>query len=104
MDILIVSIYQCCNNKSKNQKKTVCHQQQTMLSELDCDAIDPCCSLYNDIVDEINQIKKDSEGETIPLLIGNRNEEYTGTTNAKKLCNEFGLVNTSTFGVLHLGV
>ena len=53
----------------------------------------PCRNFYNDIVNEINQIKKDSEGKTILLLIGDWNEECTGTTNAQKLCNKCGLVN-----------
>ena len=64
-----------------------------MLSELDREDTDPRHNFYNDIVDEINRIKNDSEGKTIPVIIGDWNEECTGTTNAQKLCNEFGLVN-----------
>ena len=92
-NILIVSIYQCCNNRRKNQKKTAYHQQQVMLSELDREDTDPRRNFYNDIVDEINRIKNNSGGKTIPLIIGDWNEPCTGTTNAQKICNEFGLVN-----------
>ena len=46
-NILIVSIYQCCNNKRKNQKKTAYHQQQIMLSELDREDTDPRRNFYN---------------------------------------------------------
>ena len=64
-----------------------------MLSELDREDTDPRRNFYNDIVDEINRIKNDSEGKTIPLIIGDWNEPCTGTTNAQKICNKFGLVN-----------
>ena len=56
-----------------------------MLSELDREDTDPRRNFYNDIVDEINRIKNDSDGKTIPLIIGDWNEECTGTTNAQKL-------------------
>ena len=44
-----------------------------MLSEWDQEDIDSCCNFYNDIVDEINQIKKDTKGKTNPLLVSNWN-------------------------------
>ena len=37
--------------------------------------------------------EKKKDKQVLPMLIGDWNEECIGKSNAKKLCDEFGLVN-----------
>ena len=94
--ILVMSIYQSCKNPTNPQGKTAFHQQETMLSEMNREDCDPRRNFYIDMCKFIkNFIKKEKkkDKQVLPMLIGDWNEECIGKSNAKKLCDEFGLVN-----------
>ena len=94
--ILVMSIHQCCKNPTNPQGKTVFHQQETMLSEMNQDDCDPRRNFYKDMYKFIKTFvkkEKKKDKQVIPMLIGDWNEECIGKSNATKLCDGFGLVN-----------
>ena len=91
--ILVMSIYQSCRNPTNPQGRTAHHQQEVLLSERNRTDTDPRRNFYRDMCKFLQKFKKDTEQKVRPLLIGDWNEECMGSSNSKKLCDEFGLAN-----------
>lgn len=91
-DVLIMSIYQCCTSKNKNETLPASKQQEILLSQMDRKDINPTRNFRKDIIALIAKLKEEND-ELIPIIVGDWNEECKGGTTSNELCNEFGLVN-----------
>ena len=91
--VLVVSIYQCCKLPTNKTGITSYHQQQTILSERNKVDHDPRRNFYTDMCAFLRNLISTTPGTVKPLLLGDWNEECTGKSNCKKLCDEFGLVD-----------
>ena len=82
-EILIISIYQCCKSPTNLIGNTAYHQQQTLLSEKNRKDIDPRRNFYKDLKKFIQEIKARPGIATVPILMGDFNEELTYWTSTK---------------------
>lgn len=91
--IFFISIFQCCKNITKVHGTTVYHQKETMVSEKN--KLDGYSrrNFYHDLCKFLRHFFWIMEREVKPLLLGYWNEEDTGTSISKKLCDKFSLVN-----------
>ena len=76
-DVLIMSIYQCCTSKNKNETLSASRQQQILLSQMDRKDTNPTRNFRKDIIALLARLK-DENDELIPVIVGDWNEECTG--------------------------
>ena len=92
-EILIISLYQCCKQPTNKVGNTSFHQQRILLYEMNRRDTDPRKNFYKDLRKLIYDHTSRSDITTIPILMGDFNEECQGTSNSSKLCSEFNLVD-----------
>merc|ERR1711884_74382 len=91
-DVLIMSIYQCCTSKNKNETLPASRQQEILLSQMDRKDTNPTRNFQKDISALLAKLKEEND-ELILIIVGDWNEECNGGSTSNELCNEFGLVN-----------
>ena len=98
-EVLIVSVYQCCQtHDNPNAKSTAYLQQKILLSEQNRSNLDPRTNFRKDLIEFIQKFR-DNNSTIIPIIVGDWNKEFTDDSTADVLCSEFGLVNI--FDILH---
>ena len=86
-------MYQCCQQQNNNNAIiTAFKQQQILLSEQNRPNTNPRVNFKKDLIAFIKS-RKDTNPSTVPIIIGDWNEEFKDKSTAVSLCNEFGLVN-----------
>ena len=68
-DVLILSIYQCCNSNNETETLPAAKQQRIMLSEMNRKDTDSRRNLRRDITEFIQKLK-DENDEIVPIIIG----------------------------------
>ncbi len=97
VDLLVVSIYQSCAQHGKDDGMTFHTQQRLMLSQMDRPTFDPRPNFFIDLKHFLHQHVNTASTPTIPIILGDWNEECTGTSTSQKLCDSFGLVDLWKF-------
>ena len=93
IDLLVVSIYQSCRHQGTNNGMTFHTQQQLMLLELDRPNLHPRTNFHKDLQHFIKQHVDTPDTTRIPIIRGDWNEECSGTSTFRKLCDLLGLVD-----------
>ena len=91
-EILLISIYQCGPQPTNEVGNTAFHQQRILLSEMNRTDVDPRKNFYRDLKQFIQTETSKDDILTIPILMGDFNDECTGV-NPSKLCSDFNLVD-----------
>ena len=97
VDLLVVSIYQSCTQHGTDDGMTFHTQQRLMLSQMDRPTFDPRPNFFIDLKHFLHQHVNTASTPTIPIILGDWNEECTGTSTSQKLCDSFGLVDLWKF-------
>ena len=92
-DVLIVSVYQCCQKYDNSSSQCTAYiQQKILLSEQNRYNKDPRTNFRKDLISFIKS-HQEKNPSTVPIILGDWNEECIEDSAADNLCNEFGLVN-----------
>ena len=92
-EILIITVYQCCKLPTNKQGNTAYHQQQILLSTQNRTDRNIRSNFYKDLRKFIKIKTTRLNVECSPIIMGDWNEECKNTSNSRKLCDEFGLVD-----------
>ena len=91
-EILLISVYQCCQSTNPNARDTASCQQQILLSEENRPNLDPRNYFRKDLSCFIHSFR-DKNQSISPIIIVYWNESFGGLSAAKQLCTDFNLVN-----------
>ena len=92
-EVLLVNVYQACKKlTSADGKLTNAQQQRIMLSEENCDNSDPRKQFKKDLIDFIRKYKL-KNGNIIPILMGDWNNNRGKRTFAAEAEKKFGLID-----------
>ena len=89
-NVLIMSVYQWCTFKNKNENIPAVKLQQLLLNKMNRKDIDPTKNFCKDIMALIVNLR-DKNNKLIPIIIRDRSKECKGSSTSNQLCNEFGL-------------
>ena len=92
-EVLLVNVYQVCEKStSADGKLTNAQQQRIMLSEENRDNRDPRKQFRKDLIDLLRKFKQ-RNGNIIPILMGDWNDDRGKKTFAAEAEKEFGLID-----------
>ena len=91
-DVMIISIYQCYNPSTSEGLITAHRQQVMQLSAMNRADRNPRKNFKKDLIRLIKQ-KQTQNPSLVPIIVGDWNEECSGTSTSMELCKEFRLVS-----------
>ena len=91
-EILLISVYQCCQSTNPNARNTASRQQQILLSEENHLNLDPRNNFRKDLSSFIQSFC-DINQSISPLIVRDWNKFFGESSAAKQLCTQFNLVN-----------
>ena len=92
-EILIITVYQCCKLPTNKHGNTAYHQQQILLSTQNRTDRNIRSNFYKDLRKFLTIQTNRPNVECSPIIMGDWNEECKNTSNSRKICDEFGLVD-----------
>ena len=86
IDIMVISIYQCCISPTNKIGTAAYHQQQIMLLDQDRTDTNPRRNFRKDLLNFLEKHLSNPENPTIPIILGDWNESHEGQSTLKKIC------------------
>ena len=93
IELLVISIYQSCTHQGTDDGMTFHTQQKILLAQMDRPSLDPRPNFLSDLKSFLHKHINIPHTNRIPIILGDWNEECSGTSNSQKLCDVLGLVD-----------
>ena len=93
IDIMVVSIYQCCISPKNMIGTAAYHQQQIMQLGQDRTDTNPGRNFRTNLLKFLENHLSNPDKPTIPFILGDWNKPHEGQSTSKKICEKFGLVD-----------
>ena len=84
IDIIVISIYQCCISPTNKIETAAYHQQQIMLLGQDRTDTNPKRNFRKDLLNFLEKHLSNLDKPTIPCILGDWNEPHEGQSTSKK--------------------
>ena len=93
IDVMVISIYQCCISPTNKIGTAAYHQHQIMLLGKDRTDTNPRRNFRKDLLNFLETHLSNPDKPTILFILGDWNEPHDGQSTSKKICEKFGLTD-----------
>ena len=85
IELIVISVYQSCTHQGTDGGMMFHTQQWILLAQMDCPSLDPRTNFLTDLKAFLHKHINTPHTNCIPIILGDWNEECSGTSNSQKL-------------------